>query len=514
MPEERHARPQPGELETRALGEVTTEARRLRGVIPYGIESRDMGGWREIIEPGALERAKLDGLVATVDHSGVPIGRYPGTLEVEDRADGLHWAVEPPVSRADVREAVERGDLRSGSWRMRVERDRWEGDVRHVEAIAELRDVSVVTDPAYETAAVELRHNAERSAESESNMAEQDRSEDRSEHDDDQRAEEPSEERSAPPEEPRRPGNLQVRDRTAGGPRRSLAQEFRSRGFDGASPATVPWREFEARAVTLATGTDVDLLAPAVRPAVPLGADQRYAWPAFPSDPVDEATTSVEVLRQKTRTLPATADVIRDIDATTEKPEVGSELELVTEPLRQVAAKESGIPNVYLAQPAVEPIIDTDLRLAVNEGLDKLVLDEVAAAAFWDPADSANLIAAIRHGVAIVADQGYNPDTLIVDPATDEQLDTMQSEGPEGIFIFGPGQYAGAIYRLNRRVSKSATAPVVVDSQAFGRLHSSAVTLRTFEENAGATNTSLIRMELHSLFVVQRLTAAVRIDES
>ena len=113
-------RPKPGQVEQRTAPETTVEGKRLRGRIPYGVESRDLGGWREIIEPDALHGAKLDDLIATVDHVGIPIGRYPTTLDVEDRTDGLHWAVSLPESRSDVREAVERGDLRAGSWRMVV----------------------------------------------------------------------------------------------------------------------------------------------------------------------------------------------------------------------------------------------------------------------------------------------------------------------------------------------------------------------------------------------------------
>lgn len=151
-------RPKTGEVEERqSPSAISVEGKRLRGVIPYGVESRDMGGWTEVIEPGALRGAKLDDLVATVDHAGVPVGRYPTTLDLEDRSEALHWSVALPESRSDVREAVERGDLRAGSWRMVVAKDRWEDDVRHVEEIAELRDVSVVTSPAYPSAAVELR---------------------------------------------------------------------------------------------------------------------------------------------------------------------------------------------------------------------------------------------------------------------------------------------------------------------------------------------------------------------
>jgi HK97 family phage prohead protease len=152
-------RPQPGTVEQRTAPDVTlnVDDRRLRGVVPYGVESRDLGGWREVIDAGALDDARMDDLVATVDHAGVPLGRYPGTLEVDSRPDGLHWAVTLPDSRSDVREAVQRGDLRAASWRMVVARDRWDGHVRHVERIAELRDVSVVTTPAYTAARAEYR---------------------------------------------------------------------------------------------------------------------------------------------------------------------------------------------------------------------------------------------------------------------------------------------------------------------------------------------------------------------
>jgi|SRR5918995_5203167 hypothetical protein len=86
---EGRARPRTGAVETRRF-EISTEGRKIRGVLPYNVESRDMGGWKEIIDPGALRQTNLDELVARVDHAGVPIGRYPTTLELEDRADGSH----------------------------------------------------------------------------------------------------------------------------------------------------------------------------------------------------------------------------------------------------------------------------------------------------------------------------------------------------------------------------------------------------------------------------------------
>jgi HK97 family phage prohead protease len=140
---------------------VQVDGRMIRGLIPYGVESCDMGGWREVIEPTALHGADLSDLVVTVDHAGLPLGRHPNTLTLEDRDDGMHWSCEPPRRRADVIEAVERGDLRAASWRMLVSRDEWRGDVRHVHKIAELRDVSITAAPAYPSATVELRSQPE-----------------------------------------------------------------------------------------------------------------------------------------------------------------------------------------------------------------------------------------------------------------------------------------------------------------------------------------------------------------
>jgi HK97 family phage major capsid protein len=153
-PEDR-SRPAAGEVEERTAG-VEAVGRRIRGLIPYGVESRDLGGWREVISPTAFRTTDLSELRAVIDHKGVPLARYPNTLDVEDSGEGLRWSVDPPKSRQDVIEAVERGDMRAGSWRMVVGRDRWDGDVRHVDRIDRLIDVTLcgAEDPAYGDAAV------------------------------------------------------------------------------------------------------------------------------------------------------------------------------------------------------------------------------------------------------------------------------------------------------------------------------------------------------------------------
>jgi len=105
---------------------------------------------------------------------------------------------------------------------------------------------------------------------------------------------------------------------------------------------------------------------------------------------------------------------------------------------------------------------------------------------------------------------GYNPDTLILTPANAESIDLFQDAN--GLYVFGAGRFApGQLFGMTIRVSKTVAAPIVVDASAFGRLYISPISLASFEENAGKTNTTLVRLEGHAVFGVERQTAAVRI---
>jgi hypothetical protein len=163
----------------------------------------------------------------------------------------------------------------------------------------------------------------------------------------------------------------------------------------------------------------------------------RYAFPAFPQVAVDASTTSVQVLRQSSRTLPSASAVIRDIDETSAKPEVDTETELVPVALQQVAAVETGIPNLVLAQDTIGSLVETDLRLALNEGLDELVLLAVEDSSVLD-AGSDPLLVSIRRAISAVQLAGYSPDTLILGTQEAEDLDVLQTEGPEASTCSGP----------------------------------------------------------------------------
>ena len=277
----------------------------------------------------------------------------------------------------------------------------------------------------------------------------------------------------------------------------------------------MPWEEYEQRAVTWSAAVDL-LAAPVRREGVPLGFDVRYAWPAFPRVGVGADVTSVQVVQQTARALATAANVVRAIDAATAKPETGSTINIASVSLHQVANIETNVPNVYLQSPSVNTIIENDLRLAINEGLDSLVLTGLAGAGFQAPGTD-QLIVSVRKAITTLRAAGYNPDTLILTPAADEALDTLVSgiAGGTADFVFAAGSFfPGTIFGLSRRVSKTVPAPIVADASAVGRLYASPVSLARFEANNGTTNTSNIRLELNACFGLERVAAAVRIAAS
>jgi len=66
------------------------------------------------------------------------------------------------------------------------------------------------------------------------------------------------------------------------------------------------------------------------------------------------------------------------------------------------------------------------------------------------------------------------------------------------------------VFGLNIRVT-SVAGTAVIDSGAFGKLYVSPISLSRFEENAGATNTSTVRLEGHAAFGTERTSAAARV---
>jgi HK97 family phage prohead protease len=173
------------ELERRGLTEpveVREEADGVR-VVGYAAlyNSRSVilpGGFQEIIRPGAfddsLENPETD-VVALWNHDeNFLLGRQSsGTLKLWADERGLMYSVLMPSSRADVTEAVRRGDAKGSSFAFTVERDGEEYErsadggppLRYISKVKGLYDVSVVVHPAYPETTAAVRQRAAEFAE-------------------------------------------------------------------------------------------------------------------------------------------------------------------------------------------------------------------------------------------------------------------------------------------------------------------------------------------------------------
>ena len=154
-------------VELRAAFEA--DSRRLEGyAVVFGSMSEDLGGFREIIEPGAFGEA-LGGrpdVRALFNHDpSMVLGRTTnGTLMLQQDGHGLRMAVTMPDTTyaRDVYALVERGDVSQMSFAFSVRKggETWATEagqrVRRLRAL-DLYDVSVVTYPAYQATTVAAR---------------------------------------------------------------------------------------------------------------------------------------------------------------------------------------------------------------------------------------------------------------------------------------------------------------------------------------------------------------------
>jgi uncharacterized protein len=131
-------------------------------------ESRNLGGFVEQVDPGALSGARAagwQGVVCRYNHNNdMVLGTTAsGTLQLHTDGVGLDYQVLPPESRADVRELVQRGDIRYSSFAFRCAPggDEWgitdQNFPRRILHDITLIDVAPVLTPAYPDATAAVR---------------------------------------------------------------------------------------------------------------------------------------------------------------------------------------------------------------------------------------------------------------------------------------------------------------------------------------------------------------------
>jgi len=139
----------------------------------FGRVSQNLGGFVEVVERSFFNKSRGDGwpdVMARYNHDdNMLLGTSgAGTLTLSLDETGLDYLVDPPQSRADVVELVQRGDVRKSSFAFRLpkEGDEWtmsdQGYPLRRLVTGQLVDVAPVNAPAYLDTSAGLRSLAER----------------------------------------------------------------------------------------------------------------------------------------------------------------------------------------------------------------------------------------------------------------------------------------------------------------------------------------------------------------
>jgi HK97 family phage prohead protease len=148
------------------------DIRTIRGYAAvFNSMSHDLGGFREVIAPGAFSNALARGadvrLLYNHDDGAVMARTKSGTLELVEDEVGLRiWArvdmADPDVQR--VASKMMRADVDQMSFAFTVEEDEWDESggypLRTIRSVGELFEVSVVPFPAYEATKAEMLERA------------------------------------------------------------------------------------------------------------------------------------------------------------------------------------------------------------------------------------------------------------------------------------------------------------------------------------------------------------------
>jgi HK97 family phage prohead protease len=133
----------------------------------YNSRSVDLGGFEEVIEPGAFDGIldRNPDVFALFNHEpeSVLARSTSGTLRLSLDDKGLAYSFDMPNTTLgrDLGELMQRGDIHSSSFAFMVDKAEFRKEsgktVRYISKIKDLVDVSVVTTPAYPEAGSAIR---------------------------------------------------------------------------------------------------------------------------------------------------------------------------------------------------------------------------------------------------------------------------------------------------------------------------------------------------------------------
>ncbi len=146
------------------LCNFTVEDFKVSGIVaPYNKRSKNLGGFVEVIAPGAFDSVlkKNENIIAVLDHSRdsekILGSTNSKTLELRSTAQGLEFTLDIAKTSIgiDIIELLKRGDLSKMSFAFSLAKgqDEWTNingeTVRTIRGFDSLHDISIVSTPAY-----------------------------------------------------------------------------------------------------------------------------------------------------------------------------------------------------------------------------------------------------------------------------------------------------------------------------------------------------------------------------
>lgn len=119
------------------------------------LEARGVGEFIEYVDRRAFDEVINDPMIMILANhdANYVLGRNTITARMGVDSVGLFYEVQPPDSRRDILESIERGDIFGSSFSFDVEREEWaNGDDRPVRSLTKFKrlyDTGPVAFPAY-----------------------------------------------------------------------------------------------------------------------------------------------------------------------------------------------------------------------------------------------------------------------------------------------------------------------------------------------------------------------------
>ena len=164
--------PEPAPVETRkAAPDIQRRTAELRATAPMVLEgyaalfddTTDLGPFKERINRGAFDGVMDADVRLLLNHEGAPYARTKsGTMAISQDDRGLKYRAELGNTQAarDLYEMVKRGDMNQMSFGFTIAEQDWneEANLRTINKIGDLYELSVVPFPAYANTVVEARN--------------------------------------------------------------------------------------------------------------------------------------------------------------------------------------------------------------------------------------------------------------------------------------------------------------------------------------------------------------------